>query len=58
MKLHSDTKIAFTCDFCDGLDQPKCVEFCPYEALEFQTLDAVGHEAGKKAFKRVIEELE
>jgi hypothetical protein len=33
------------------------VEFCPYEALEFTTLDQVGHEAGVKAFKRIIEEL-
>lgn len=57
LKLDWDTKRVFACDFCAGEDQPKCVEFCPYEALEFTTLDAVGHEAGKKAFKRVIEEL-
>ena len=58
LKLDWDTKSVFACDFCAGEDGPKCVEFCPYEALEFTTLDAVGHEAGKKAFKRVIEELE
>ena len=58
LKLDWDSKRVFACDFCAGEDQPKCVELCPYEALEFTTLDAVGHEAGKKAFKRVIEELE
>ena len=57
LKLDWDRKCVFTCDFCADLDQPKCVEFCPYDALEFTTLDQVGHEAGKRAFKRIIEEM-
>ena len=58
LKLDWDKMGVFACDFCTDLDQPKCVEFCPYDALEFTTLDQVGLESGKKAFKRVIEELE
>jgi len=58
LKLDWDKKVVFACDFCEGEDGPKCVEFCPYDALEFTTLDQVGREAGVKAFKRIIEELE
>jgi len=58
LKLDWNAKCAFACDFCAEYDQPKCVEFCPYDALEFTTLDQVGHEAGKKAFLRIIEELD
>jgi len=51
--------VAFACDFCeDSGGYPRCVELCPYEALEFSTLNQVGHESGKKAFMRIIAELE
>lgn len=29
-------KGAFVCDFCADFDTPKCVEFCPKEALTFK----------------------
>ena len=58
LKLDWDKKVVFACDFCEGESGPKCVEFCPYDALEFTTLDQIGREAGVKAFKRIIEELE
>ncbi len=59
LKLSWDSKVAFACDFCeDNGGVPRCVELCPYEALEFSTLNQVGHESGKKAFMRIIAELE
>lgn len=58
LKLDWDRKCVFACDFCADLDQPKCVGLCPFQALEYTTLDQVGLEAGKKAFLRIIEELE
>ena len=56
MKLHSGTKTAFTCDFCEGLDQPKCVEFCPKQALTYAPLDAVGFSSAIAAASRLIAE--
>lgn len=34
MDLDADTLIAFTCDLCEGEEQPACIESCPGEALE------------------------
>jgi Fe-S-cluster-containing hydrogenase component 2 len=50
------TKTAFTCDFCEGLDQPKCVELCPKQALSFAPLDAVGFSSAIAAAGRLIAE--
>jgi Fe-S-cluster-containing hydrogenase component 2 len=47
--LHSDTGIAIACDLCEG--EPKCVEFCPEEALELVSTD-------EEAEKRFVEALE
>jgi len=27
---------AFVCDYCQDFDKPKCVEFCPKDALTFE----------------------
>ena len=47
--IHSDTGKAVACDLCEG--EPKCVEFCPEEAL-----DLVGSD--EEADKRFSESLE
>jgi Fe-S-cluster-containing hydrogenase component 2 len=49
--LHPDTGIAIACDLCDG--EPKCVEFCPEEALELVPTD----EAAEKRFNEALEKL-
>ncbi len=49
--LHPEKGIAIACDFCDG--EPKCVEFCPEEALEIVSTD---EEAGK-SFTDAMEKL-
>lgn len=49
--LHPDMGIALVCDLCDG--EPKCVEFCPEEALELVSTD----EAAEKRFNDALEKL-
>ena len=49
--IHSDTGVAVTCDLCDG--EPKCVEFCPEEALELVGTD----EEAEKRFNDALEKL-
>jgi Fe-S-cluster-containing hydrogenase component 2 len=49
--IHSDTGVAVTCDLCDG--EPKCVEFCPEEALELVDTD----EEAEKRFNEALEKL-
>jgi carbon-monoxide dehydrogenase iron sulfur subunit len=49
--IHSDTGIAVACDLCDG--EPKCVEFCPEEALDIVCTD----EEAEKRFTDALEKL-
>ena len=49
--IHSDTGKAIACDLCEG--EPKCVEFCPEEALELISTD----EAAEKRFSDALEKL-
>jgi Fe-S-cluster-containing hydrogenase component 2 len=49
--IHSDTGKAIACDLCDG--EPKCIEFCPEEALDLVSTD----EAAEKRFNDALEKL-
>jgi len=49
--IHSDTGKAIACDLCEG--EPKCVEFCPEEALELISTD----EDAEKRFNNALEKL-
>ncbi len=49
--IHSDTGKAIACDLCEG--EPKCVEFCPEEALELVSTD----EEAEKRFSGALEKL-
>jgi len=49
--IHSVTGKAVTCDLCEG--EPKCVEFCPEEALELVCSD----EEAEKRFNDALEKL-
>jgi len=55
--LHSGKKIVFACDLCAIEKEPKCVKFCPKDALEFMTVEEVAQKARKKAVKKLLEEL-
>ena len=49
--IHSDTGKAVACDLCEG--EPKCVEFCPEEALDLVGSD----EEADKRFSEALEKL-
>ena len=49
--IHSDTGKAVACDLCEG--EPKCVEFCPEEALDLVGSD----EEADKRFSNALEKL-
>jgi carbon-monoxide dehydrogenase iron sulfur subunit len=49
--IHSDTGIAVACDLCGG--EPKCIEFCPEEALDLVCTD----EEAEKRFNNALEKL-
>ncbi|MBE0512873.1 4Fe-4S dicluster domain-containing protein [Candidatus Bathyarchaeota archaeon] len=52
--LHPETRVVFTCDLCDG--EPKCVEWCPEEALDFVTKDILAQKARIAVVKKLFQE--
>ncbi len=52
--LHPDKKIVFVCDMCNG--NPKCVEWCPEEALDFVSKDVLSQKARISAVKKLFQE--
>jgi len=55
--LHPELKKGRICDLCEG--DPKCVKWCPEEALDFTTKDILAQKARiavtKKLFKESLE---
>jgi carbon-monoxide dehydrogenase iron sulfur subunit len=54
--LHPDTGLAIACDLCEG--EPKCVEFCPEEALELVSTDEEAEERFNQAMEKLPAETE
>jgi carbon-monoxide dehydrogenase iron sulfur subunit len=54
--IHSDTGKAITCDLCEG--EPKCVEFCPEEALEMVSTDEEADERFNGALEKLPAQVE
>ena len=54
--IHPDTGIAITCDLCEG--EPKCVEFCPEEALELVSTDTEAEERFNETMEKLPAETE
>ncbi len=52
--LHPDKRVVFVCDLCEG--NPKCVEWCPEEALDFITKDTLAQKARITAVKKLFQE--
>jgi carbon-monoxide dehydrogenase iron sulfur subunit len=42
------------CDLCGG--DPKCVEFCPKDALSLKTAEEIGQSMRRKTVKKLLEE--
>ena len=56
LALHPDKILAIACDLCDG--EPKCVEFCPEEALELVSDDSDAERKWKVALEGLPSEIE
>ncbi|RJS80827.1 4Fe-4S dicluster domain-containing protein, partial [Candidatus Bathyarchaeota archaeon] len=52
--LHPEKKVVIVCDLCDG--DPKCVQWCPEEALDFITPDILAQKARLTAVKKLFRE--
>jgi len=52
--IHNNKKIAMICDLCQL--NPKCVTFCPKEALQFMTGEELGQKMRRKAFIKLVAE--
>jgi carbon-monoxide dehydrogenase iron sulfur subunit len=53
IQLHSESKVAFVCNLCDG--EPKCVEWCPEEALDFTTKEVLAQKSRISAVKKLFQ---
>ena len=54
INLHPEKKTVFVCDLCDG--KPKCVEWCPEEALDFNSDEQLAQKARRSAVKQLFQE--
>ena len=53
IQLHPESRVAFVCDLCDG--EPKCVEWCPEEALDFITEEVLAQKARISTVKKLFQ---
>lgn len=56
LALHPDKILAIACDLCGG--EPKCVEFCPEEALELVSDDSDAERKWNAALEKLPSEIE
>jgi Fe-S-cluster-containing dehydrogenase component len=54
--LHPDKGIVVACDLCGG--DPKCVEFCPEEALELVSDDQAAEKKWIETIERIPSEVQ
>ncbi len=52
--LHPERRVAVVCDTCEG--DPQCVKWCPEEALDFATKDAIAQKARVGIVKKMFQE--
>jgi carbon-monoxide dehydrogenase iron sulfur subunit len=53
IQLHPESRVVFVCDLCDG--KPKCVEWCPEEALDFVTKEVLAQKARISTVKKLFQ---
>jgi Fe-S-cluster-containing dehydrogenase component len=54
--LHPEKQVVMVCDLCEG--EPKCIEFCPEEALDLITDDDAAQSTWVSSLDKVIAEAE
>lgn len=55
--LNPSTKKVVMCDLCLELPKPKCVEFCPKEALSLSTPEIVAEKMRKEAIEALLHDF-
>jgi Fe-S-cluster-containing dehydrogenase component len=50
---HLEKETVMICDLCDG--NPKCIEYCPKEALRLKSSEEIGQATRRKAVKKLLE---
>jgi len=53
--LHPTKEAVSICDLCDG--EPKCVEFCPFDALSYATIEDLAHKFRRQAMVQLLQEF-
>jgi Fe-S-cluster-containing hydrogenase component 2 len=53
--LHSTKKTIIVCDLCDG--DPKCLSYCPTEALSLKTPEEISQKTRKKAIMPLVSRI-
>jgi len=56
MMLHPEKGVVMACDLCNG--EPKCIEYCPEEALELVSDDKYFNEALLSTIEKLPKEIE
>jgi Fe-S-cluster-containing hydrogenase component 2 len=52
--VHKDKRTSRVCDLCQL--NPKCVTFCPQEALQLMTGEELGQKMRKRAIAKLVSE--
>jgi Fe-S-cluster-containing hydrogenase component 2 len=52
--IHIDSKIPAICDLCQL--NPKCVDFCPKDALQLMTSEEIGQKMRRRALMKLLSE--
>jgi Fe-S-cluster-containing dehydrogenase component len=53
IQLHPERRVVFVCDLCEG--DPKCVEWCPEEALDFTTKEILAQKSRILTVKKLFQ---
>jgi Fe-S-cluster-containing hydrogenase component 2 len=53
--LHPDRKVTYLSDLCDN--NPKCVERCPEEALDFVTAEIFAQKTRISTIEKIFQEI-
>ncbi|MHB0856710.1 MAG: 4Fe-4S dicluster domain-containing protein [Anaerolineae bacterium] len=56
--LNPETKDAEICNLCEDQEEgPRCIQFCPKEALSLATPEVIRQQARREVVERLLEEL-
>jgi carbon-monoxide dehydrogenase iron sulfur subunit len=55
ISMDHSVKSVIICDLCEGRSQPKCVEYCPKDALKVTTFEIAAQSLRDKSARRLTE---